>query len=184
MRTTRWARAVGLATALMLSAGGTAQAASLDDAAQSQSERAKPKKSAKKAKPAPPKTYNITQHNLSFDPDILKIKPGDTVVWTNKEGDDTIHSVVQSNGSDINSPDIPPNTSFTWTFTDPFEWQIVCRFHPDMFMTVDVAGKGSKNAHGAGHTVQPPPPAAGAPGEPTVPGVAGLPIAFDPPRKR
>lgn len=178
MRTTRWARAVGLTAALMLSAGGTAQAASLDEGA-----KPKPKKSAKKAKAAPPKTYRITQHNLVFDPDILKVKPGDTVIWTNKEGDDTIHSVVQQNGAEINSPDIPPNTSFQYTFTEPFEWQFMCRFHPDMFMTVDVAGKMSKNAHG-GHTVQPPPPAAGAPGEPTVPGVAGLPIAFDPPLKR
>lgn len=184
MRTTRWTRAVGLTAVLLLSAGGTAQAVSLDDAAQSKRDPAKPKKAVKAPKKVPPKTYNITQHNLAFDPDVLKVKPGDTVIWTNREGDDTIHSVVQANGSDINSPDIPPNTTFTWTFTEPFEWEIMCRFHPDMHMTIDVAGKGGKNAHAGGHTVQPPPPAAGAPGEPTVPGVAGLPIAFDPPRKR
>ncbi|MGQ0843907.1 MAG: cupredoxin domain-containing protein [Sporichthyaceae bacterium] len=183
MRSTRWARTVGLCAAMLLAAGGTAQAASLDEAAQSRSEEAKPKKSVKKT-PAKPKTFKITQHNLVFDPDILKIKPGDKVVWTNKESDDTIHSVVQSNGSEINSPDIPPNTVFEWTFTEPSEWTIVCRFHPDMFMNIDVAGKKGAKAHSGGHTVQPPPPATGTPGEPTVPGVAGLPIAFDPPANR
>lgn len=177
MRTNGWARAVGLTAALLLSAGGTAQAASLDEGV-----KPKPKKSAKKEKAAPPKTYKISQLNLVFNPDVLKVKPGDTIVWTNKETDDTIHSVVQQNGAEINSPDIPPNTAFEFTFTDPFEWQFMCRFHPDMFMTVDVVGKGGKKAHGGGHTVPAPPPATGTPGEPTVPGTAGLPIAFDPPR--
>ncbi|MGQ0467842.1 MAG: cupredoxin domain-containing protein [Sporichthyaceae bacterium] len=111
--------AVGLSAALLLATAGPAQA----------------KKSPQ------PKTYEVTQHNLVFDPDVLKIKPGDTVVWTNKESDDSLHSVVQVDGTEINSPDIPPNTTFEVTFTEPFDWRIKCRFHPDMFMDIAVAGK-------------------------------------------
>ncbi len=132
---------------MLVAAGGTAQAATT----------------------AGPKTYRITQHNLNFDPDVLRIKPGDTVIWTNKETDDTIHSVVQGNGSEINSPDIPPRTTFEVTFTEPFAWKIICRFHPDMFMTVDVAGKPDADAttHAAPSPKEAPKPESGA--------LAGLP---------
>lgn len=127
----RWACALGLSAATTLAAAAPAPAASTDATG-------KPKPKAKKAAP---KTYAITQHNLNFDPDVLKINPGDKVVWTNKESDDTIHSVVQMDGSEINSPDIPPTTSFEVTFTEPFEWRFKCRFHPDMFMNIAVAGE-------------------------------------------
>src|SRR5690348_13861137 len=61
-------------------------------------------------------SHAVTQKNLQFNPNQMTIGVGDTVTWTNHEVDgQTIHSVVQSGGSEINSPDIPPETSFTWT---------------------------------------------------------------------
>lgn len=83
----------------------------------------------------------VTQHNLQFDPGMLKVGLGQKVVWTNHETDQTIHSVVQKGGSEINSPDIPPETSFEWVFTSAGRYDIVCRFHPDMFMTIEVSAK-------------------------------------------
>ncbi|HUR74836.1 MAG TPA: plastocyanin/azurin family copper-binding protein [Sporichthya sp.] len=97
--------------------------------------------------------HAVTQKNLQFNPYEMSIAVGDTVTWTNHEVDQsTIHSVVQSGGSEINSPDIPPETSFSWTFTTAQDYNIVCRFHPDMFMTLHVlpapaapaAAKGAK----------------------------------------
>lgn len=135
------------------------------------------------AKPAPPHTYQVAQKFIRFNPSELKIKPGDTVVWTNKESDDTTHSVVQSNGSDIDSPDIQPGQEFTWKFDFPGEWDIVCRFHPAMFQTVDVIGKavpGAKKPQEQHETQAPP---AAKPTEPdgsTIPGVTGLPIGVHP----
>jgi plastocyanin len=83
--------------------------------------------------------HAVTQKNLQFNPYEMTITVGDTVTWTNHEVDgQTIHSVVQSGGSEINSPDIPPETSFSWTFTQVQDYNIVCRFHPDMFMTLHV----------------------------------------------
>ena len=92
----------------------------------------------------------VTQKNLQFNPNEMSIAVGDTVTWTNHETDQqTIHSVVQQGGSEINSPDIPPETSFSWTFVTAQDYHIVCRFHPDMFMTLHVlpaapAAKGAK----------------------------------------
>jgi plastocyanin len=162
MRSTRWVRVVGMATATLLATAGTAQAATLEQA------KSKPKKSS-------PKTYSVTQVNLVFDPDVLKLNPGDKVVWTNEETDDSLHSVVQGNGSEIDSPDIPPKTSFEVTFTEPFAWKIICRFHPDMFMDIDVAGKPNPDAetHAAPSPRNEPKPKAGPlPGLPPLGNVA------------
>ena len=158
--------------------------------------------------------HAVTQKNLQFNPYEMTIAVGDTVTWTNHEVDgQTIHSVVQSGGSEINSPDIPPETSFSWTFTNIQDYNIVCRFHPDMFMTLHVldakaAPKGAKESKGtkkAGKAAKParttkpkkaksaatdhdahaesaakskPAPAPGPP-ESTVPGIAGLPFAWE-----
>ena len=136
------------------------------------------------AKPVPARTYQVTQKFIRFNPSELKIKPGDTVVWTNKEADDTTHSVVQGNGADIDSPDIQPGQQFTWKFDFPGEWDIVCRFHPAMFLTINVVGKavpGAKAPQQQHHQTQAPP--AAKPSEPdasTIPGVTGLPIGVHP----
>lgn len=153
-------------------------------------------------------TREVTQKNLQFNPFELKVATGDTVVWSNRETDDTIHSVVQQGGSEINSPDIPPAGTFEWTFQEPgSSYQIVCRFHPDMFMTVEIAAaataKPAKDKKKA--PAKPPKPAPAAPNvehgahdahaesakkskpaappgppESTIPGVAGLPFATAP----
>ena len=92
--------------------------------------------------------FAVSQKNLQFNPFELTVALGDTVTWTNHETDgNTIHSVVQKGGSEINSPDIPAETSFSWTFTTAQQYDIVCRFHPDMFMTVHVLdAKAAKEA--------------------------------------
>lgn len=138
------------------------------------------------AKPAPPKvvpvTSQVAQKNLTFNPTELKLNTGDTVVWTNREADDTTHSVVQGNGADIDSPDIQPGQSFTWKFDFPGEWDIICRFHPAMFLTITVGGTATPGAKApeAQH-MEAPPPAKPKDGDPTIPGVTGLPIALEPP---
>ncbi|WAL65432.1 cupredoxin domain-containing protein [Amycolatopsis cynarae] len=113
-------RALAAATALVLSTLGLVFAAPTASAA----------------------TLTVSQKNLSFNPATLTIAQGDTVTWHNEETDGTTHSVVQSGGSEINSPDMPPGASFSYTFTNTGTYNITCRFHPDMFMTVEVGGSG------------------------------------------
>jgi plastocyanin len=134
-------------------------------------------------KPVPAQTYQVMQRFVAFNPTDLKIRTGDTVVWTNKETDDTTHSVVQGNGDEIDSPDIQPGQQFIWKFDFPGEWDIVCRFHPAMYLTVNVVGKavpGAKLPAQQHHTTAAPPAAKPTqPGGSTIPGVTGLPIAAD-----
>ena len=84
-------------------------------------------------------SHEVSQKNLQFNPYEMTVAVGDTVHWTNNEVDATIHSVVQQGGAEINSPDIPPGAHFEWTFNTVGTYNIVCRFHPDMFMTMNVA---------------------------------------------
>ena len=136
-------------------------------------------------KPAPAQTYQVTQKFISFNPTELKIRPGDTVIWTNKETDDTTHSVVQGNGDDIDSPDIQPGETFVWKFDHAGRWDIVCRFHPDMFMTIGVADKDGKVPPETPFVPSTPTlPANPTPSHGTVPGVTGLPIAHHRPAQR
>lgn len=83
-------------------------------------------------------SHEVSQKNLQFNPFEMTVGVGDTVHWTNNEVDATIHSVVQQGGAEINSPDIPPGAHFEWTFTQPTTYTLTCRFHPDMFMTMNV----------------------------------------------
>jgi plastocyanin len=138
-----------------------------------------------KVKVVPPKTLQVAQKFLAFNPTELKLAPGDTVEWTNRETDDTTHSVVQGNGSEIDSPDIEPGEHFVWKFDFPGEWDIICRFHPDMFLTINVIGKAVPGAkRPMGHSSAPPPPAKNSdPDGSTVPGVPGLPVAAHPLRR-
>ncbi|HEY3603415.1 MAG TPA: plastocyanin/azurin family copper-binding protein [Sporichthyaceae bacterium] len=132
-------------------------------------------------KPVPVQTVQVSQKFIQFNPTDLKINTGDTVVWTNHETDDTTHSVVQDNGDEIDSPDIPPGSHFVWKFDFPGEWDIVCRFHPAMFLTVHVLGKAVPGAkvpvQQHHHTRAPAPAKPSAPDGSTIPGVTGLPIA-------
>jgi plastocyanin len=134
--------------------------------------------------PPPPITTHVVQKFLAFNPTEMKIKPGDSVVWTNMETDDTTHSVVQGNGADIDSPDMPPKATFTWLFDAPGEWDIICRFHPDMHLTINVVGKALPGAKAHSHHMNAGPPAKDTdPTGSTVPGLPGLPIALEPPRR-
>jgi YVTN family beta-propeller protein len=82
-------------------------------------------------------TFQATQKNIAFNPASLSIAVGDTVTWTNDETDGTTHSVVDS-ADGINSPDMPPGSTFSFTFGSAGTYNITCRFHPAMFQTITV----------------------------------------------
>ncbi len=86
--------------------------------------------------------------------------------------------MVQGNGTDINSPDIEPGQTFVWKFDNAGQWDIICRFHPDMFMTVDVADKNGKVPPSPPMVpITPSLPANPTPPQGDVPGITGVPVA-------
>lgn len=74
-----------------------------------------------------------------YSPDVLNVTTGTTVVWTN---DDSVHHTVTSvtgNGT-INSPDMPPGATFSFTFNTPGTYDYICTYHSWMKGTVVVTG--------------------------------------------
>jgi len=69
------------------------------------------------------------------------------------------------------------------TFNFPGEWDIICRFHPDMFLTIKVVGKAVPGAVAPTHNTKPPPPANDTDPTSGVPGISGLPVAPPQPRR-
>ncbi|MBC6448052.1 cupredoxin domain-containing protein [Actinokineospora xionganensis] len=144
--------------------------------------------------PALAATYSVTLQNLQYNPASITVAVGDTVTWSNS--DSVIHSVT---GGPLNSPDLGPGASYSFTFTGPGTVDYRCKFHPDMVGRVVVESGGpspttttapptSSTSTPSPTATQPPtatpPPGGGggtatsAPGGAPV-GVGPLPVSFD-----
>jgi plastocyanin len=89
--------------------------------------------------PAPvpmPVTHTVTIQNFSFNPAMISVKPGDTVVWTNK--DPMGHTITGDNGGPA-SPTIGTNGTYSFTFNDVGTFAYHCSIHPSMKGVVVVA---------------------------------------------
>lgn len=67
--------------------------------------------------------------NFTFNPKEVKVKAGDTVVWTNN--DDIPHTVA-SPRNNIKSKPLDTGDSFSFTFTTPGDFNYFCSLHPHM----------------------------------------------------
>lgn len=72
----------------------------------------------------------VTIHNFAFGPQIVTVKPGVTVHWTNRDSE--AHTVTSDAGA-FNSSVLQPGASFSFTFTKPGTYSYHCSIHP--FMT-------------------------------------------------
>ena len=83
-----------------------------------------------------PKTYNVGIKNFGFDPSELKIKTGDSVIWTNR--DSTPHTVTSDSGAGVNSQTLSEGQTYSYTFNQPGTYNYHCSIHPDMKGVVTV----------------------------------------------
>src|SRR2546425_10488445 len=73
----------------------------------------------------------------SFEPQGIKVKPGTTVTWVNR--DSAVHNVRQVESAFL-SPDVNPAGEFTFTFDGPGRYRYQCtHHHPIMNGVVFVA---------------------------------------------
>ena len=85
--------------------------------------------------PALGKEHKVTIDELKYSPNSLKVKKGDTVVWTN--GDDRDHTVTADDGT-FASKNMGRAATFQHKFTKAGRFKYHCDYHPRMKATVVV----------------------------------------------
>ena len=66
--------------------------------------------------------------NILFAPKAIKVKPGTTVTWVNK--DPVVHNVIAIDGTFRSEDEVQPGGTFTFRFDSPGRFRYVCTFHP------------------------------------------------------
>jgi plastocyanin len=72
---------------------------------------------------------------FSFQPEVLKVKVGARVTWTN---DDAVAHTVTADTNSFASGNLQPGGSFSFTFTRPGTYAYHCSIHPSMHGSVVV----------------------------------------------
>ena len=72
---------------------------------------------------------------MAFNPSSISVAAGTTIKWTNKDA--VAHTVTGNNGV-FNSTNLNTNSTFSFTFTSPGNYQYHCALHPSMTATIVV----------------------------------------------
>ncbi|MGA2128798.1 MAG: cupredoxin family copper-binding protein [Xanthobacteraceae bacterium] len=76
--------------------------------------------------------------NFTFEPQVLTVRAGTTVVWTN--ADDIPHTVTSSSRGQFKSKALDTTDSFSFTFREAGTFAYFCSLHPHMTATIRVEG--------------------------------------------
>jgi plastocyanin len=87
------------------------------------------------ARAAPPPAAAVQIGNFTFNSQMLTVKSGTTVTWTN--ADDIPHTVVSKDGV-FKSKVLDTGDHFSFTFTKPGQFGYFCSLHPHMTASVIV----------------------------------------------
>jgi plastocyanin len=82
-----------------------------------------------------PRTHTITMENMRFQPEVLVVAPGDTIVWLNK---DLVPHTATSEAGGFDSSAIMASESWSYTVRKNGDFAYVCTFHPTMKGTLRV----------------------------------------------
>jgi plastocyanin len=104
-------------------------------APQTKSAATPPAKTSAVARSPKPKTYTVTVDATRFQPEVLSIKPGDVVVWVNK---DFFAHTATSKAGGWDSGLFASGGSWTHTFKKTGEFPYICTLHPTMKGTIRV----------------------------------------------
>lgn len=83
-----------------------------------------------------PTNVSVNIVNFAFSPSTLTIKKGTRVTWTNNDG--VSHTVTSDTGSMLNSANLLPGQSFSFTFNSVGTTAYHCAIHPIMKGSVTV----------------------------------------------
>lgn len=83
-----------------------------------------------------PKTHHVAIRGMQFEPALVDVAVGDTVVWTNT--DIVPHTVTSTSRSPVqfDSQSMAQNATWSYVVTTRGELTYLCTFHPTMFGVV------------------------------------------------
>ena len=87
------------------------------------------------AAPPKPQTHEVTIEGMRFQPEVLTVASGDTIVWVNK---DLVPHTATSEAGDFDSKDIQADKSWRYTIHKTGDFAYICTFHPTMKATLQV----------------------------------------------
>lgn len=82
-------------------------------------------------------THHVEIKKFKFVPQHIEVKPGDTVIWTNKEKRQ-YHSVWFQSLTQEEPEYFFPDETYTQTFNDTGSFDYICGPHPEMTGSVSV----------------------------------------------
>ena len=85
------------------------------------------------------KAQQVAIYNYKFDPAVLTVPEGTTVVWTNK--DEVPHTVTSTDKRFTSSGALDTSDTYSYTFTTAGTYSYFCTLHPFMTGKVVVTGK-------------------------------------------
>lgn len=83
---------------------------------------------------------DVAVRNFCFSPTIIRVRPGQSVVWSNKDSFE--HNVVGANLSWGAQQTLPAGATVKFRFSKPGVYPYVCTWHPGMVGAVVVGGSG------------------------------------------
>jgi plastocyanin len=78
---------------------------------------------------ADPKTYTVTIEGMRFQPEVLSVSRGDTIVWVNR---DLVPHTATSKAGRFDSKTIGADESWKHTASTKGDFTYICTFHPAM----------------------------------------------------
>ena len=76
-----------------------------------------------------PKTHTVTIEGMRFQPEMLTVERGDTIVWVNK---DLVPHTATSKVGNFDSKLIEAGKSWKYTVRKKGDFAYICTFHPTM----------------------------------------------------
>ena len=80
-------------------------------------------------------SHTVTIEGVSFQPQVLTVKVGDSIVWVNK---DPFPHTVTSRAGDFDSGEIQPGKSWNYSPQKRGTFPYICTLHPTMKATLRV----------------------------------------------
>ena len=84
---------------------------------------------------AAPTTHTVVIADMKFSPETLTVKPGDTIVWINK---DFFPHNARAGDRTFQSPDLETNKTWRYVAAKSGTFTYVCTLHPTMKGTLVV----------------------------------------------